>query len=384
NGKIDRKSLPVITHIQINESYVPPRDLQELKMTQIWERVLKIHPISVTSNFFSIGGHSLKAIQLLHEINEEFGTELLLATLLKEPTIASICVQLGRNKQALSSSCLIQLQEGHHSSSPLILIHPQGGGILHYFHLVNSLGTSECIYGIQAPGYESDEEPLSSIEEMAQLYVTEVKRRIPIGPYRLIGWSFGGMVAYEMTRIFEMMGEKVDFVGLFDVQPLDQSMNIYDEFTEQDAIMYFATLFDLDPLQFEEVDSETALNLLLDEARKREDWPAGMSPKELKRKMNVLVAAGHAMRNYRYGNPINSDLQLFYVQKVSKHLHKLINPSQWKHRTKGRLSTFLVPGDHNTMALPPHVDELAQIIKTYWNEYSSESGRESIDIGSSK
>lgn len=109
-----------------------------------------------------------------------------------------------------------------------------------------------------------------------------------------------------------------------------------------------------------------------------------MSSKQLKQKMNVLVAAGEAMRKYRYGNPINSDLQLFYVQEVSKHLHKLINPSHWKHRTKGKLSTFLVPGDHNTMALPPHVDELAQMIMTYWNEYSAEGGREKIDIGSQK
>ncbi|WP_161556924.1 non-ribosomal peptide synthetase [Paenibacillus amylolyticus] len=385
NGKIDRKSLPMIIDLQHDKSYVPPRDLQELKMTKIWEKILKVHPISVTTNFFSIGGHSLKAIQLLHEINAEFGTELRLASLLKEPTIASICALLGGEKQNLASSYLIQLQEGENrSTSPLILIHPQGGGILHYFHLVNSLGTSECIYGIQAPGYESDEEPLDSIEEMAELYVTEIKRKIPTGPYKLIGWSFGGMVAYEMARMFEKMGEKIEFIGLFDVQPLDQSMNIYDEFTEQDAIMYFATLFDLDPLQFDRTDSETALNLLLDEARKREDWPVGMSSKQLKQKMNVLVAAGQAMRKYRYGNPINSDLQLFYVQEVSKHLHKLINPSHWKHRTKGTLSTFLVPGDHNTMALPPHVDELAQMIMTYWNEYSAEGGRETIDIGSQK
>jgi thioesterase domain-containing protein len=169
-----------------------------------------------------------------------------------------------------------------------------------------------------------------------------------------------------MARQLEKIGEKVEFLGLFDVQPLDRDGDEQEEFTERDALVYFATLFDLDPQPFTWMEIEEGLHQLLQQAKKRGDWPQGMTLESMRRKINVLVACGQATTRYRYHGPINSDLHLFRVSHVSKHGHRLVNPEEWATRTTGKLQIFPVPGDHNTMGSPPHVDELAKAMKSAW------------------
>ncbi|MCR8643269.1 amino acid adenylation domain-containing protein [Paenibacillus sp. N1-5-1-14] len=362
NGKVDRNQL-LTMDLPINlEHYSPPRDLKEYRMVQIWAEVLQAKPIGIHDNFFESGGHSLKALMLLNVIRERLGVELPLVTLFQKPTIAKLCAYM-QEDIADDQLCLLRLQQGDGTHPPLILIHPQGGGILPYVHVVKALGSQETIYGLQAVGYESDVQPLTSIEAMVELYVEQVRREIPDGPYRLIGWSFGGTVAYEMARQFEALGEQVDLLGLFDVQPLDRLGEEREEFTKRDAMIYFATLFDLDPAPFAHMEMEAGLALILQQSKDRGDWPQGMTIDSLHRKIRVLVACGKATTDYRYREPIKSNLQLFRVQEISKHQHALVNPDEWSVRTTGNLQVFHVAGDHNTIAGPEHAEQLANVIR---------------------
>jgi amino acid adenylation domain-containing protein len=359
NGKLDRKLLQVPKEAIACESYVPPRDLTELQMIQLWERILNVKPIGIYDNFFVIGGHSLKALQLIHHIKEHFGTELPLSRLFMKPTVSELCSELQYDQQD-GGRCLIRLQQGNSSVPPLVLVHPQGGGVLNYAHLVRELGPEQTVFGLQAVGYESDESPLTSIEEMAELYVNEIQQLVPEGPYRLAGWSFGGTVAYEMARIWEAKGQTVEFVGLIDTHPLDLPGGEREAFTEQDAMLFFAVLFDLEPESFAQLEPEAGAALLLQHAIARGDWPASMTLHDMKRKIRVLAAAGQAMTDYRYRGPIHANLHLFCVRQVSKHLHNLVQPDEWKPRTTGAVEYYAVPGDHTTLGDPPHVKELAQ------------------------
>ncbi|SMO63583.1 amino acid adenylation domain-containing protein [Melghirimyces algeriensis] len=378
NGKVDHRQLPSPDHATLHDTYAPPRDMNELGMVQIWEDLLHIKPIGIYDNFFAIGGNSLKALQLLNGIREQFGVEIPMTTLFQKPTIAELCVYLKGQTEMNSDSCLIQLQQGNGSHPPLICIHPQGGGVLPYVHLVQALGPQEAVYGLQAVGYESDAQPLTSIEAMAERYLEEIRRVVPKGPYRLLGWSFGGTVAYEMARKLENAGEQVDFIGLLDVHPLDRPGEVSEEFTEQDAMTYFATLFDLHSDQFAGMDREEGLVLLLEHAKERGDLPPGMTIDSMQRKVDVLIACGQAATNYQYRGPIGSDLYLFRVNNVSNHGHELVRPEEWTPRTTGEVHVFHVPGDHMTMGEPPNVEELAQRMKSVlsWEKASPLSGGE--------
>ncbi|MBE7122186.1 amino acid adenylation domain-containing protein [Bacillus cereus] len=365
NGKLDCKQFPAPDAQLVNGDYMPPRDLNELQMVQIWEDMLNTQPIGIYDNFFTIGGNSLKALLLLQGIRERFGVELPLVSLFRKPTVAELCSYL-QGETAENEACLIKLQQGDSGNPPLIFIHPQGGGVLPYIHLVKGLGTQETVYGLQAVGYESDEQPLTSIEEMASLYIEEIKSVMPQGPYRLVGWSLGGTVAYEMVRQLEHLGDKVEFIGLLDVQPLDQSGKIYKALTERDAMVYFATLFDLDPYPFSQMELEEGLELLLQQAKDRGEWPLEMTLDSMYRKIRVMVASGQAAACYQYRGPIQSNLHLFHVSELSKHQHTLVNPEEWIPRTTGEVIVFHVPGNHNTMALPPNVDTLTSAMKSVW------------------
>ncbi|WP_342354346.1 amino acid adenylation domain-containing protein [Kroppenstedtia eburnea] len=367
NGKVDHKQLPFPDTPVLQDTYAPPRDLNELDMVRIWEDLLQIKPIGIHDHFFAIGGQSLKALLLSESIRERFGVQLPMTTLFQKPTVAELCVYLD-GRTAMNDACLIKLQQGNGTHPPLFFVHPQGGGVLPYVHVIKELGPEETAYGLQAVGYESNDQPLTSIEAMADRYVEEIRRLVPQGPYRLVGWSFGGTVAYEMARQLEDLGEKVDFIGLFDVKPLDRRGERQEEFTERDAMIYFAILFDLDPDPLARMDVEEGLNQLLQRAKERGIWPPSMTLDSMRRKIDVLVACGQAMTDYRYHGPIRSDLHLFRVNQVSKHGHELIDPAEWKPRTAGQVHVFDVPGDHITMADPPNVNVLAKAMKSAWTQ----------------
>ncbi|MEE6208545.1 thioesterase domain-containing protein, partial [Salarchaeum sp. III] len=368
NGKADHNKLKEMNTLAINGSYTPPRNLDELNMCKVWESLLDLSPIGVHDNFFAIGGHSLKALQLQNIIQEKLDVELSLNAIFKKPTVAELCTQLNienLGQESEQDSLMVQLAEGNGENSPLVLIHPHGGGILSYIHLVNELDSNETVYGIQAIGYDSDKKPLSSIEEMVSLYVDVIRRAIPKGPYRLMGWSFGGTVAYEIARKFEELGEEIEFIGLLDSHPLDIPGEVNEEFTEQDAIKYLAILFDLEINMDSNLSLEENISRLLDEAKKSGKLTKGMTVDSIKQKISVLISHSKALMNYQYEGPIASDLKLFCVNNVSKHLHSLVDPKEWLIRTTGEVDVVEVQGDHHTMVEPPYVNVLATQIQKY-------------------
>ena len=93
-----------------------------------------------------------------------------------------------------------------------------GGGIFCYATFAQELGDGQPFYGIEAQGLRAGEEPCASREEMVDLYLSALTERQPRGPYRLGGWSFGGMLAFELARRLESAGESVELLALFDVR----------------------------------------------------------------------------------------------------------------------------------------------------------------------
>lgn len=220
NGKVDKRAMPVPKQSDFAETqeYVAPTDELETQLTRIWEAVLDKTPIGIRDNFFELGGHSLLAARLMHRIEQSLGQRLPLAALLQAPTVEQLSALLRQEKWSSSWSSLVAIQaEG--SRPPFFCVHGVGGNVVGFRDLARHLGPDQPFYALQPQGLDGKRECLTNIPEMAERYIREIKRIQPEGPYRLGGYSFGGLVAYEMAQQLEAQGEEMALLALFDTYP---------------------------------------------------------------------------------------------------------------------------------------------------------------------
>ena len=218
NGKVDRKALrPPAFAEAAGEARRPPRDELERRMKQLWEQVLDVGPIGLTDNFFDLGGHSLLAARLFALIEESFGVRLPLGALLRGASVEDLA-GLVRDASAIPPpSFLVALQpQGHRP--PFFCVHGIGGEILSYQELVRRLGPEQPFYALQAAWWEQ-KKPAVCIEDMATQYLEEVCALQPEGPYFLGGFSFGGLVAFEMAQQLQARGQQVALLAIGDTRP---------------------------------------------------------------------------------------------------------------------------------------------------------------------
>ena len=220
NGKVDRQALPAPENLKadLETDFVAPNDELELKLTRIWEKVLAIRPIGIDDNFFELGGHSLLAVRLFAQIEKSFGKNLPLATLFQAPTVRQLARVMRNEGWSTAWSSLVMIQGGE-KRTPFFCVHAAGGNVLEYRDLARLLGPEQPFYGLQAKGLSGTEQPHTSIREMAEHYLAEMRELQPEGPYLLGGRSSGGTIAYEMACQLEAEGEKVALLALLDTYP---------------------------------------------------------------------------------------------------------------------------------------------------------------------
>ncbi len=185
------------------------------RLTRIWQELLGVQPISPDQNYFDLGGDSSLAVQLFSRIASDFNVQLPLATLFDAPTIAELAHALRREVSASHWSPLVAIQPLG-SRPPFFCIHGAGGNVLIYRDLSRHLGPDQPFYGLQSLGLDGTSPPLTTIEEMAALYVAEIRRVSPHGPYYLGGYCMGGTVAFEVAQQLSAQGERVELLALFD------------------------------------------------------------------------------------------------------------------------------------------------------------------------
>lgn len=224
NGKVDRKVLPPPERIssQAEEASVAPRDDIERRLARIWCDILRIPAAGIHDNFFELGGESLLAVQMFVRIETEFGRELPLATLLQAGTIESLASRIREEGWIPPWSPLIPIQTIG-SRTSLFWVHGVGGNVLNYRSLALRLGDDQPFYGLQARGMDGKLPPVATIEEMASVYLSEIRKVQPRGPYVLGGSSFGGVVAYEMAQQLLASGDEAAFVALLDTNAVNSA-----------------------------------------------------------------------------------------------------------------------------------------------------------------
>ncbi|MFL5537436.1 MAG: amino acid adenylation domain-containing protein, partial [Longimicrobiaceae bacterium] len=217
SGKLDRRALPEHDGAAAADAvpYVAPRGELEERLAALWSEVLGVERVGVHDDFFDLGGQSILATRLVARVREEMGFELPVASLLTGPTVEQM-VQAMMGKKDPARLPLVPLQT-FGGRPPLFVAHPAGGHVMCYHDLAFLLGMEQPVYGLQPRGIDDGgQAPITVIEEMAAFYVDAVLRLRPSGPYRVAGWSFGGVVAWEMAQQLHAAGHEVDLLALFD------------------------------------------------------------------------------------------------------------------------------------------------------------------------
>ncbi|HET8672980.1 MAG TPA: alpha/beta fold hydrolase, partial [Thermoleophilaceae bacterium] len=214
NGKVDRNALPDPgSELELDGEVVAPRNSVERRLVQIWERVLGISPIGIRHDFFDLGADSLTAARLFAEVEKAFGRKLPLTPVFEAPTIERLAELVSGKRASSSASSLVPIQP-RGDRPPLFCVHGGAGTILFYHELARRLGSEQPFYGLQARGIYGRDTPLRTVEDMAAHYVSELRQVQPEGPYHLVGYCFGGIVAYEMAQRLRAAGEEVALLGL--------------------------------------------------------------------------------------------------------------------------------------------------------------------------
>ncbi|HEV2735239.1 MAG TPA: alpha/beta fold hydrolase, partial [Longimicrobiaceae bacterium] len=370
NGKIDRRALPapVWTTGTHDDGAVASRDELEEMIAGIFCEVLGIPGVGLRDSFFDLGGHSLLAVQLMSRLEKATGVRVPAASLFKAPTVERLAeeVRLGGG----GTSLLVPIRMGG-SRAPLFLVHPGGGSLMAYAGLVKELGAEQPVFGLRSRGLERDEKPNGTVEEMARDYLAAMREVRPSGPYRLGGWSLGGVIAFEMARQLEAAGETVERLVLIDSRsPRLDHPDAKVPRNELHLVRMFARDLGLPANRLPVPDAEARdggevayLGKVLDAAGAAGLLPRRLDLARMQHLYGIFRINVQAMHEYRpggYGGRIT--LLRSRQRPLAERLFRS-RAAGWERVARGGVEVRTVPGTHHTMLREPHAAALAREVE---------------------
>jgi thioesterase domain-containing protein len=196
-----------------------PATPMEGAVAGLFADVLGLDQAGPDDNFFDIGGSSLQVMRLVDRIAAETGADVGVAAVFLHPTPRELAARIDAVRsgagQAASAGPLIELSNGA-GRRPLVLIHPVSGTVFGYTPLAAGLASAFGVHGLQAPGLSDRGVTPASLQDLVARYTGWIRSAWPDGPYRLGGWSMGGVIAFEVARRLEQAGAEVRLLALLD------------------------------------------------------------------------------------------------------------------------------------------------------------------------
>jgi acetoacetyl-CoA synthetase len=329
----------------------------EGQLKAIWEHCFGFSPIGIDDDFFELGGHSILAARILASLREIADRELPLSTLLYAPTIRRLA-ELARTAAWEPFSSVVTLRAGSRSR-PFFLVHGLGGNVLELIALVQALRTSRAVLALQARGLEPGRAPHTSVQSMAADYVDEIQRIQPRGPYAIAGFSFGGLVAFEMTQILHARGEAVEFLGLIDTDVPEHALPLGPWVGLQwDRLRRhwheFRSYRDRGQSSRHSSDAIGRVWLRLKRQPDQGRWHVDMRlPPLLNQVREAAIVAFAKYKPRRYAGRV-------VLLRAASRTAWVCDPlPTWKHVARGGLDVVLIPSDHLGLVQEPAVRQLA-------------------------
>jgi len=373
NGKVDRILLTQKssnTMVRGAANYIAPASPDELQLLSIWQSLLNISTIGIRDNFFDIGGHSLLAVQLINRINTTYSSEMTLVDLFRNPDIASQALFLADKSNSKGNEIVVKFNDSN-KGAPLFFIPGAGGSALQLSDIGRAFQNENAFYALQV-----NEPPVvkgsNGVEVIARQNLNEIKKIQKEGPYYLGGHSFGGLVAYEMSRQLELAGEKVNFLGILDcASPLTNEAIAEQGWSDAIWLLEFAklngVLIDIKEGVLQQFSEEQQLEYV----------------KVILENENVLEESKTLDKAIKLAGILKATLGTKYnpaMQKINARIHLFVAAdNENSTATTGGWENFAsevhvinATGNHFSMLKHPHVKELAINMKSILNTINNQ------------
>ncbi|KQZ38943.1 non-ribosomal peptide synthetase [Duganella sp. Root1480D1] len=355
NGKLDRKALPAPDEAALAaRPYEAPQGEAEQVLAQVWQELLGVERVGRHDHFFELGGHSLLAVQMIAMAAQRMAVEVPVREVFVAPVMADFAMRLAGARVEQGPSVLVPIR-AQGDAAPLFFIHPGEGEVGYARVLADHLDPAIPVYGLAACGFERGEVPKATVEEMAADYLAAIRSVQPHGPYRLVGWSAGGTIAYEIATRLSGSDEQVAFLGLIDTccdYRAGGAMLKTDEASVIGEMLPPALPPELQrqlEAAWRDGDADTMLALCL----AHRVLPEELQPDLLRRHLAVRVAIRKAVLGYA-PQALPFKPVLFHASEERR-----ADVSLGWRALLGELELHAVPGHHYSMTAEPHAAALA-------------------------
>lgn len=327
-------------------------------LAAVFSMVLDV-PVGADDDFFELGGSSLALAYVSRAIRDRLGHEVPLSAVFAAPTPRRLAAAV-RGDVHDSGGSLVVLRAGDPGLRPIFMLFGVTGDVLVFLHLVKRLPGNRPVYGVRARGLDARAEPDRTLADMAESAIDTIRLAQASGPYLLLGYSFGGLVAYETARRLAATGESIERVFVLDTyldaHVLPPLRRLRFELLERPR-QWAVWLGDADLSRLGNLSRRFVRWLRRNQPAERADGPT--TPLQ-------DVVQGFCERENRRYTPGPLDADLVFVRAAVRQANKVEPVPVWRELVgTERLHVVPVPTDHFHVVSPPYVDQLVEKLTPY-------------------
>ncbi|WP_046468446.1 non-ribosomal peptide synthetase [Allosalinactinospora lopnorensis] len=356
--------------------HTPPEGAAETALAEIYAEMFGTDPaeISATASFFDLGGTSLDILRLKNSIGRVFDLpDVPVVQILRAPTVRELAARLGGargDREVAAYDPLVPLQLSG-DGTPLFCVHPGVGEVLVFVNLAKYFINERPFYALRARGFGEGEGYFSTFREMVDTYVEAIRAEQPAGPYAVAGYSYGGIVAFEIAKSLEARGERVDFVGIFNLPP-----HVQDRMHELDLVegavnlAFFLSLVtkeqaaELPDVLRNGMTRDEQLKYLIDIAPKKRLAELDLDVAKFGAWVDLAQSLVRLGTTYEPSGDVRS-LSVFYAIPLRGTKEDWLNNQlrAWDDFSREENRYIDVPGEHYTLMGPDHVAAFQAVLR---------------------